>query len=109
MSTDTTNIPTPRTDALARQMQRDYSTVPAYRALNCLEFARQLERELAQAKDDLAAARKDSERLKWLFSGYAVARWSHEHEVGAVDRDTLMYSMFDLDDDIQAKTEGGER
>lgn len=108
MSNDTTHVPTPRTDA-ALQKLGEVNAAPHEVAFAITLLARDIERELAAAKAENVALRKDRERLKWLFSGYAVARWSYEHEVGAVDRDTLMYSMFDLDDDMKSAMEGGER
>lgn len=106
MSNADTNIPTPRTDAAKLESQK--KSVALSHTFDGWRFAYQLERELAQAKAALAAARKDSERLKWLFSGYAVCRWENG-EVSMPDSDKIMYSMFDLDDDMKAATEGGER
>jgi len=69
---------TPRTDALYFPNGVDATTVFMPHFDLCLEHARQLERELADLKikmagssreyeELLAEARKDSERLKWIF------------------------------------------
>lgn len=55
-----TETPTPRTDAeLGYTPDGEY--VPA-------DFARTLERELAQARAELRAAQRDAERYRWLRS-----------------------------------------
>lgn len=115
MSTDT-NIPTPRTDAASFMIfegiaHRGEIVVPA---AEC----EKLERELAQAKADLAAARKDSERLDWVeanidtvtydtwsgVTGSGVIVEKFKHGGGMVG-----YKEGNLRAAIDAAMEGGER
>lgn len=149
MSLDT-NIPTPRTDAdLILDIEGNWDT----KALRLHAYAKQLERELAQAKAeneklynsehpqvaelrmlkqecarmdrrlreakaDLAAARKDSERLDWIEANIDTATfdtWSNVNGEGIIVEKfkrgggMVGYMEENLRATIDAAMEGGER